>query len=169
MIKRKAILEKFKQHGDKTGWTYIFIPADIAQQLKPGNKKAFRVKGKLNQVSFKGISLVPMGEGNFILPVKAALIKQIALPVGAAIDMNIEADDEDPHIPPPAFIECLNEEPEAAAFFNSLPKSHQRHFIRWILEAKTSITQEKRMAASINALAQKRSYGEMIRSLKHQQ
>ena len=32
--------------GEKTGWSYIEIPAAIAQQLKPNYKKSFRVKGK---------------------------------------------------------------------------------------------------------------------------
>ena len=30
---------KFDKQGEKTGWTYIEIPADIAEQLKPNNKK----------------------------------------------------------------------------------------------------------------------------------
>jgi hypothetical protein len=45
MIKFTATLLKFDKQGEKTGWTYIEIPADLAQKLKPGNKKIFRVKG----------------------------------------------------------------------------------------------------------------------------
>lgn len=39
-----ATIHRFESKGEKTGWTYIEIPVDIAQQLKPGNKKSFRVK-----------------------------------------------------------------------------------------------------------------------------
>lgn len=37
-------IHKFDKQGEKTGWTYFEIPADLAQKLKPGNKKSFRVK-----------------------------------------------------------------------------------------------------------------------------
>ena len=38
MIKFTATILKFNEQGEKTGWTYIEIPADIAQQIKPNNK-----------------------------------------------------------------------------------------------------------------------------------
>ena len=40
MIQLKNTILKFDNKGKKTGWTYIEIPADIAQQIKPGNKTA---------------------------------------------------------------------------------------------------------------------------------
>lgn len=46
MIDYTTIILQFAEQGEKTGWTYIEIPADLAQQIKPGNKKSFRVKGK---------------------------------------------------------------------------------------------------------------------------
>jgi len=46
--------------GRKTGWTYILIPAEKAQQLKPGNKRSFRIKGKFDKLSVKQIALIPM-------------------------------------------------------------------------------------------------------------
>ena len=44
MIKFTATILKFDKQGEKTGWTYIIIPSEMAQQLYPGNKKSFRVK-----------------------------------------------------------------------------------------------------------------------------
>ena len=38
----KTRLQKFDNHGEKSGWTYIEIPEDLAQKLLPGNKKCFR-------------------------------------------------------------------------------------------------------------------------------
>ena len=38
MITFSAILLRFAEQGEKTGWTYIEVPAVIAQKLKPGNK-----------------------------------------------------------------------------------------------------------------------------------
>ena len=55
MIKFSAILLKFQEQGEKTGWTYIEVPAEIAQQLKPNNKKSFRVKGYFDDYYFEGL------------------------------------------------------------------------------------------------------------------
>src|SRR4051812_6296220 len=45
MIKFSAILLQFAEQGEKTGWTYIQVPVEITQKLKPGNKRSFKVKG----------------------------------------------------------------------------------------------------------------------------
>ena len=62
-----ALIKKFSDKGEKTGWTYIEVPAAIAQKLKPGQKTSFRIKGRLDAYKFNGLSLLPMGEGTFIL------------------------------------------------------------------------------------------------------
>ncbi len=77
MVCFSTIIKKFEEKGEKTGWTYIDIQAGIAQQLIPNNKKAFRVKGKLDEYIFEGISLVPMGGGDFIMPINATIRKNI--------------------------------------------------------------------------------------------
>ena len=67
MVEFKAVLEKFREMGEKTGWTFIYISLDIAQKLNPGVRKAYRVKGKLDDFKIKDVSLLPMGNGDFIL------------------------------------------------------------------------------------------------------
>ena len=71
MITFNTIILQFNEQGEKTGWTYIEIPADLAQQLKPGYKKSFRVKGMLDGLAVSGMALMPMGDGNFIMALKA--------------------------------------------------------------------------------------------------
>src|ERR1700760_1419733 len=76
MVKFKTKILQFKERmGEKTGWSYIKVPAKIAQQLKPDNKKSFRVKGKLDDHPIGGMALIPMGGGGFILALKAAIRK----------------------------------------------------------------------------------------------
>ena len=75
MIQFTTTIMQFGQQGEKTGWHYIEIPADIAQKLKPGNKKSFRVKGKLDDFSFSGVALLPMGGGRFIIALNKDLRK----------------------------------------------------------------------------------------------
>lgn len=157
---------KFGEQGEKTGWTYINVPADIAQQLKPGNKKAFRVKGKLGNYPIAGLALMPMGDGNFIMALKAEIMKAIGKRPGAMIKVALEADDDFKFTIPPELQECLDDEPDAQQYFSSLAESHRGYFIKWIDSAKTEPTRASRIAHTLNALAQKMNYAEMIRSLK---
>ena len=85
MVLFSTTIHKFDKQGEKTGWTYLEIPADIAQQLVPGNKKSFRVKGKLDNHSIKGVALLPMGGGTFIMPLNSAMRKGIGKRQGAQL------------------------------------------------------------------------------------
>ncbi|MCC7029539.1 MAG: DUF1905 domain-containing protein, partial [Chitinophagaceae bacterium] len=73
MIQFKAIIEKFGQQGEKTGWTYFLIPAEIAEKINKGVKKSYRVKGFLDETEISGVAILPMGEGDFIMPLNAEL------------------------------------------------------------------------------------------------
>lgn len=165
MIQFSASIKKFGQQGEKTGWTYIDIPSALAEQLKPGHKKSFRVKGLLDHFPISGVALVPMGGGDFILALNAAFRKGIKKSLGATLQVRLEVDEKE--IEPPAeLMECLQDEPLALAQFRKLPKSHQHYFTRWINEAKTEGTRAKRIAQSVTALAAGKNYSETLRSLK---
>ena len=165
MVSFITTLLKFDKQGEKTGWTYIEMPADIAEQLIPGNKKSFRVKGKLDNYSIAKVSLLPMGGGSFIIAVNAAMRKGIGKRYGAMVTVKIEVDKEEINLPDD-LNECLNDEPKALDFFNTLAKGHRNYFIKWVDSAKTIETRTKRMAMMINALARKMGYPEMIRESK---
>lgn len=161
-VKFSATIEKFGTKGEKTGWTYVIIPADIAKKIKPGTKQSFRVKGKLDTFSIKGVALLPMGEGVFMMPLNATLRKGIGKRHGAMLQLNIE-EDKSVYQLNAEFIECLNDEPDALTFFNSLTGSHQRYFSKWIESAKTDATKAKRIAQSITGFLMKQGFPEMLR------
>ena len=163
MVRYTTTIHRFDKQGEKTGWTYIEIPADIAQKLKPGNKKEFKVKGKLDAHIIKRVSLLPMGGGKFIMALNASLRKAIGKRKGAILKVQLEADDS-PFIFNADFLECMNDEPIAKEFFQTLTGSHQRYFSKWIDDAKTLPTKAKRIAQAVTALAKKQGYPEMIRS-----
>jgi hypothetical protein len=166
MVKFQTTIHQFAQQGEKTGWTYIEVPADISEQIKPGIRKSYRVKGKIDNFAIRGIALLPMGGGGFIMPLNAEIRKGIAKKKGAMVKLQLEADDDFTITLPPDLMECLQDEPKAITFFNTLAKGHQSYFIKWILSAKTEETQAKRMAQMINALSKKQDFGTMLRSLK---
>jgi hypothetical protein len=162
MIHFTAPIEKFDQKGEKTGWTYVLIPQAIAEQLKPGEKKSFRVKGKLDEVTVEHLALIPMGEGDFIIPLKADLRRKLRKQKGATLHICIEADDR-PLPMSEDFLACLDDEPNALAYFKTLPGSHQRYYSKWIEEAKTETTKAKRIAQAIRGLSGKLDFGSMTK------
>src|ERR1700742_1305211 len=116
MVKFKTIILKFGEMGEKTGWSYINISANLAQQLKPDNKKSFRVKGKLDDHAISGMALIPMGEGDFILALKAAIRKAIRKQAGDSVDVQLQVDKKE-ILPPKELLDCLADEPEADKTF----------------------------------------------------
>lgn len=167
MVEFNTIILKFDNKGEKTGWTYIDISADIAQQLMPGNKKSFRVKGFLDQFPIQGVAVLPMGEGDFIMALNADMRKGVKKKEGAMLQVKLEVDHHYVVVPPPELMECLEDDPPAMDFFNSLGRSHRDYFIKWIDSAKTAPTREKRIINTVNAMSRKQGYPEMIRSLKN--
>lgn len=165
MVKFSATIKQFAEQGEKTGWTYVEIPFDIADQLKPGNKKSFRVKGLLDAYPIKQVALMPMGGGNFIMAINAEMRKGIKKRKGAMLQLQLQEDKEKVK-PSAVLLECLNDEPAAKTFFESLPYGHQNYFSKWIESAKTEETKTKRIAFAVDALSKKMDYGTMIRNIK---
>jgi Domain of unknown function (DUF1905)/Bacteriocin-protection, YdeI or OmpD-Associated len=166
MIEFTTMILQFADQGEKTGWSYIDIPAHLAQQLKPGNKKSFRVRGMLDGLQVQGMALMPMGEGNFIMALKADVRKGIHKNAGAMVQVRIEEDTDYKVEVPDDLQECFDFEPEAQDFFNSLVKSHRDYFIKWIESAKTNETRAKRIVNTVNAMLRRWNYGQMLRAMK---
>ncbi len=165
MIRFSTTIFQFGEQGEKTGWHYITITSAQAKQLGHQTKKSFRVKGKLDEFVIKEIALMPMGDGNFIMPLNATIRKGIKKRKGATLLVQIEKD-ETVFVPSGELMECLEDEPKALEYFNSIPKSHQKYFINWIESAKTDQTKAKRIAQAVTGLSHKMNFGEMIRALK---
>src|SRR5687767_1704452 len=165
MVLFSVTIHKFEKQGEKSGWTYIEIPADIAKQLKPGNKKSFRVKGKLDNYKIAGVSLLPMGGGPFIMAINGAMRKGTGKKQGATLRVELE-EDKKPYQLNKEFMECLGDEPQALLNFKAMPKSFQNYYSKWIESAKTEPTKTKRIAVAVSTLARSMNFSEMIRSLQ---
>jgi hypothetical protein len=158
-------IERFDKKGEKTGWHFIEISAAKAKKLKD-SKVSFRVKGTIDALTIQKTALIPMGNGDFILPLNATLRKAIGKKHGDKITLNLELD-ERKLILSPDLISCLKEDPAALQFFKSLPPSHQQYYSKWIESAKTSATKAKRIVMSMEGFGKKQGYGEMMRAYKN--
>jgi len=162
MVSFSTAILKFDTQGEKTGWTYILVPAKIAGKLNPGVKKSYRVKGKLDGFKIEKIALVPMGGGDFIMSINAAMRKGLGKRKGAVVEVKIEVDKAQ-ILPPAELLECLQDEPEALKHFNSLPQGHRNYFTKWIETAKTEPTKVKRIALVVKTMVRKMDFGAMLR------
>ncbi len=163
MIRFTAKILQFGEMGEKTGWSYIRVAASLAGKLLPSNKKSFRVKGKLDGLAISKMALIPMGEGDFIMALKASIRKTLRKQKGDSLQVELEVD-KTVIKPPKELVECLADEPEALAYFSSLPKSHQNYFGNWVREARTEGTRTNRIACVVSAMAKKLNFGEMLRA-----
>jgi hypothetical protein len=166
MITFQAEIERFETNGEKTGWSYVFIPQDIADQIKPDNRREVRVRGFIDQLAVNGMCMMPVKLDGFILPLKKSLRKGLRKECGASIVLKLEYD-VDFRIEMPDDLEvCLAEEEELLERFLAMPKSHQNYFINWLNTAKTEPTRTKRLVMIVNAMFEKLDFGAMIRGAR---
>lgn len=164
MIYFKAEIEKFGSNGEKTGWSYIFLPQEIADQIKAHSRTGFRVRGLIDGVTVNGIRVMPVKESGFILALNKPIRKSLRKEAGAVVELRLEFD-ADFKIEMPEDLEvCLAQEEGLLAQFLSMPKSHQNYFINWLNTAKTDVTKIKRLIMIVDAMAKKQDFGLMIRS-----
>ena len=160
-----AIIQKFGNKGEKTGWTYVNIPKDLLIKLKLKDKKAFRLRGLIDDVKFEKMSTYPMGDGEFIFAINADLRKKIKKKEGAQVILKFEIDKSAPLISK-ELMDCLKEDAVALKQFQLQIASHQNYYHMYIESAKTPATKAGRIVHTIEAMHKKMSYGEMIRGLK---
>lgn len=166
MVTFKAEIERFAEMGEKSGWTYVFIPQTIANEIKPDCRKSFRVKGRLDHFEIEGVSLIPMGEGNFIMALNGGMRKQIRKDLGGVLELSLEEDTTFKIEMPEDLELCLSDEPHLLKNFLKQPKSHQNWYINWLNSAKTEPTRTKRIVKIVSAMDKDWDFGTMMRDGK---
>jgi hypothetical protein len=127
---------------------------------KPSNSMSY-----FDSIKLKQTALIPMGNGDFILPVNATMRKALGKRQGDNVKVILAADD-DKYVLSPDLMACLRDEPVAFSYFKILSGSHQKYFSKWIESAKTAQTKAKRILMAVTALGQGKGYPEMIRMNK---
>lgn len=100
-VNKTYLLKKFPGKG---GWTYAEIP-----EIKPNTNMPFgwvQVSGWIDDYRLEKIKLMPMGNGNLFLAVKASIRKAIMKEAGDRVKVHLELDERDIEIPE-EIIECL--------------------------------------------------------------
>src|SRR5688572_5246826 len=107
LVNKKYKLEKFQGKG---GWTYARIPEILKD--KNAHFGWVKVKGTIDGYEIKKYHLMPMGNGQLFLPVKAEIRKQIKKSEGDFVHVVLYSDNEPLEIPKEMIL-CLKDEPAA--------------------------------------------------------
>ena len=136
------------------GGAYVSVPFDVEQVF---GKKRVKVKATLQGEPYRG-SLVRMGGPHHMLPVLKEIREKIGKTFGDEIEVVVEEDTEPRQVEvPPDLQQALESDPEARAFFAQLSYTHQREYVRWIIEAKRDQTRQDRIHRAIEMLKQGKS------------
>ena len=146
IIEDEFVLRKFPGKG---GWTFAEIPGVKGDKSNPFGW--LRVKGSIDSYLFSNYHMMPMGNGNLFLPVKAVIRKQINKQAGDTVHVILYPDNSVVETPP-ELEECLAMEPGALSFFRSLKQSEQKELIDWIYSSSKDETRAKRIVKTIDLL-----------------
>ena len=146
LVDKKYVLEKISGKG---GWTFARIPEILQDKKSPFGW--VKVRGSIDGYEIRKYHLMPMGNGNLFLPVKAEIRKKINKKEGDTVHIILFKDNEPLEIHEEMLL-CLEEEPKALTFFNKLTESEQKFYIQYIYSAKKEETKIVRLAKTINKL-----------------
>lgn len=150
LLDKKFLLEKYPGKG---GWTFVSIPKIFKNKEEKLNWK--KVRGTIDGFEIRKYHIFPIGNNNgLFLPVKAEIRKHIKKKEGDMVHVILYPDNEPLEIPEEMLL-CLQDEPKAFAFFNSLSDSEQKFYMQWIYSAKKEGTKIDRLAKAINRLQKK--------------
>jgi hypothetical protein len=146
IVNRIALLEKFPGKG---GWTFVKIP-----EILPDKKAPFgwvKIRGTIDGIEIKKYHLMPMGNGQLFLPVKAEIRKKITKQQGDYVHIILYRDKEPEYIPQELY-DCLADEPTALQKYNNLTDEKQKAIIKWIYSAKNDDIKTNRINETIEKL-----------------
>lgn len=151
LVDKQYLLEKF---SGKSGWTYAEIP-----DVQIGNRAfgMLKVKGSIDGFEIVNSHLMPLGNGNLMIPVKTEIRKAINKQAGDWVHIILYSDDE-PLVTLKDFLLCLHDEPDAMQFYQSLSENEQQDYVKWIFSAKAEQTKVERIAKTLDRLAKNQKY-----------
>jgi len=146
LVEGQFLLEKFPGKG---GWTYAALPVKNKPHTWFGWMK---VRGRVDDFELKNCTLMPMGNGNLFLAVKAEIRKKIKKEAGDTVTVTLYSE-EPPSAVEDDFFLCLEDEPAALEAFEKLKKKDQDACRAWIFATTNDNIKVERMAQVINQLA----------------
>lgn len=134
------------------GGAFVRIPFDVEQTF---GRKRVPVRATIDGQPYRG-TLVRMGEPCHIMIVLKEIRQRIGKTFGDEVEVVLDEDTEPRVVEIPVdFQQALEQAPEAKAAFEKMPYTHQREYVRTILDAKREEMRLSRIAKSIEVLKNK--------------
>ncbi|MFK8005595.1 MAG: YdeI/OmpD-associated family protein [Saprospiraceae bacterium] len=147
LIDKEYLLQKFPGKG---GWTYAAIP-----EILQNKEKSFgwvTVRGSIDAYKLKQYKLMPMGNGQLFLPVKAQIRKKIKKEAGDFVHV-ILYPDESPVETPQEILDCFEMEPKSSLkTYLNFSEGERKVYLDWIYSAKKEETKAERIAKMMERL-----------------
>ena len=154
-VKGEYLLKKFSGKG---GWTYAEIPE--IQKNKNNPFGWVQVSGSIDKYELNKYKLMPMGNGQLFLPVKADIRKFICKQAGDTVSITLSIDEAPMEIPP-EIMECFEFEPNHIfEVFMSFTEGERKAYLDWVYNAKTEDTKTSRIASMMDCLNKGLKYHE---------
>ena len=147
LVDKDYLLQKMPGKG---GWTYVMLP-EISSD-KHTHFGLVKVKGTIDSYEIDNYNLMPMGNGNLILSVKAEIRKIIAKQEGDWVHVKLYSQSL-PQVSKKDFHICLNDDPTALINYNQLTENEQKTIIDWIFSVKNDDLRVERIALSLEKLS----------------
>ena len=142
LIDKEYVLERPEGKG---AITYVEIP-EIPMSKAPFGM--LKVRGKIDDYEFSNVHLMPLGNGNLVLAVKAEIKKKIKKEAPDTVHLTIY-EDKTPLIIPEELLLCMEDEKGVRERFEAYSEGQQKAFVNWINSAKTEQTRIDRIAKTI--------------------
>jgi Bacteriocin-protection, YdeI or OmpD-Associated/Domain of unknown function (DUF1905) len=136
--------------------TGILVPDEIVAQLGTSKRPAVHVT--INGHTYRN-TIASMG-GVYMVGVSAEERKNTGVAAGDTVDVTLALDTEPRTVAVPADLAAaLNDDTQAAAFFNTISYSNKRWYTLWIDSAKKVETRQARVSKAIEMLRAGRKQG----------
>lgn len=142
LVDKDYLLQKEECKG---GCTYVEI-LEIPMPKTPFGM--LKVKGKIDDYEFSNTHLMPLGNGNLVLAVKAAIKKKIRKEAPDTVHVIIY-EDKTPLVISEELLLCMGYEDGALEKFEAYTDGQKKAFVDWINSAKTEQTRIDRIAKTI--------------------
>lgn len=148
-INGSYLLQKFNGKG---GWTYIALP-----EIKVKSNLPFgwlEVRGSIDHIELNHYKLMPMGNGQLFLPVKAAWRKALKKEAGDYAHVILQPEDRNVIIPKELEETIQLQGENLWEFFLKWPEHQKSQVIQEIYQTKNQETKTKRILKLIKKIEQ---------------
>ncbi len=147
----KAPQQQFKAKIHKQGPNpYVDVPARVSRAFSDytlGGR--ISVEGELNGVQVRS-TLIPVGNGGHRLYVNGGMRSAAGVGVGDTVGFDLRATEPELVNPPDDVATALRETEGAMAAFDALPPSHRRELLRYVDDARTPETRQRRVLKTVD-------------------